>query len=36
MKCGANVGNNGIYDFLCQFGYAESKKCGYQKKMFTS
>ena len=31
MKWGANVGKGGIYDFLSQFGYAESKNGGYQK-----
>ena len=31
MRWGANVGKSGIYDFLSQFGYAESKNGGYQK-----
>ena len=28
---GANVRKSGIYDFLSQFEYAESKNGGYQK-----
>ena len=31
MRWGANVEKHGIYDFLSQFGYAESKNGGYQK-----
>ena len=34
MRWGANVGKNGIYDFLSQFGYAESKNGGYTKNNF--